>query len=214
MAISRKIPRVLLIFLINFAFGASAFSQRPNDLTSAPATVVIDGAANPELISQEALFLSLSGLLESSGPGNCSNDTQITGLSAAGACLRIDGIDMAKARQLVEEFRARSNEISTSAHAKFCGQQRARRTPYMSREEFAAEFENLQEDGRAERANFFVERGNALLGREAMSRLVAWANANLRRGIREVKVDFAGLMERRDLSPEQYAEELCSRDRQ
>ncbi len=214
MATSRKIPRIIFVVLIGFSFGDSAFSQRPDNSGDAPVTGVIDGAANPGLVSREALFLSLSGLLESSGPRNCSNDTQTAGFSAAGACLSIDGIDMAKAEQLAGEFRSRSDEMSMSAHARFCGQQRARRAPYLSREEFAAEFENFEDRGRAERANVFVERGNALLGREGMNRLIAWANANLRRGIREVQVDLVNLMERRNLSPEQFSEEFCSRVRQ
>ena len=214
MATSRKIPRIVFVVLIGISCGDSVFSQGRGNQGDGPPTVTIDGAANPGLISREALFLALSGLLESSGPRTCATDTQATGFSEAGACLSIDGVDMAKAEQLVSEFRTRSDEMSMAAHARFCGQQRARRAPYLSREEFAAEFENFQAIGRAERANFFVERGNALLGREEMNRLIAWANANLRRGIREVQVDFVDLMERRDLSPEQFSEEVCSRVRQ
>lgn len=152
--------------------------------------------------------MSLSGLLISAGPSNCAADTETRGFSGLPSCLQIDGVDMANAERLATEFRS-YDEYATN-HSEFCVRERNRSVPYLSPEDLAAEIEELEQNDSAAKADFFRERGYALLGEEQMSRLLSWANDHLKPNIDERKIDYARMMRRLDLSPEEFLQAFCS----
>ena len=171
--------------------------------------VILDGASNPELISEEALFVSLSGLLEGTDPDSCSDETQLQQVSATPPCLTIEGVDMSKAAQLAEEFNAHIVGVEHSHVTEFCELHNGRGVPYLSREEFAGEMALFLGSKSIEVSNFFLERGGVLLGQESLHKLVDWADNYLRKSIQEQKIDFAVFLEVNNLSPEQFSESFC-----
>ena len=75
----------------------AAFTMLPLGASGQP-VVVVDGSSNPELISNEALYLALSGFLEGAAPSDCSSgvlDDSLTQLVDA----FLSGFDANRARE-------------------------------------------------------------------------------------------------------------------
>ncbi len=161
-------------------------------------TRFVIGAANPELISDAAVFTALAGLLKQCEYGINSQ-----------FCLQIDGVDMNKALRLAQEYSALVDEQSAARHAVFCATQRARRVPYLSAAEFGLELSGYMDESSRLEAVIFVTKGTEILGIEGMQNLMRFANGDFRNSLQEGKLDYVAMAENSHLAPEQLLEQFC-----
>lgn len=132
-----------------------------------------------DVVSDDVFYQHLALAMRSLGPGSCANDSP-PGFSTVAPCSTIAGVDPARAEFFAIDFLQYAKLLDSRLTDGVCGAAGDNLTINEVESRLAANKASLRE----QKLEYFLQRGEEILGPTEFQTLLAWGEENLRPGIR------------------------------